>query len=132
MPKSVYSLGNGLSSVEAWFSTALDIEEVLSGTGGDQLHACVSYLDALLSAPARAPAALTAARRVAPFSAVVGLGMHGNGSSVHDACNSWSDTVWSQGPTGRSVAWTRQENQAINGLDEGVWNRTVGDLGAKG
>ena len=35
---SVKSLGNGLSSVEAWFSTALDIEEVLAGTGGDQLH----------------------------------------------------------------------------------------------
>ena len=35
-PSSVFSLGNGLSSVEAWFSTALDIEEVLSGTCGDQ------------------------------------------------------------------------------------------------
>ena len=34
----MYSLGNGLSSVEAWFSTALDIEEVLSGTGGDQFR----------------------------------------------------------------------------------------------
>ena len=42
MPKSVYSLGNGLSSVEAWFSTALDIEDVLSGTGGDQLHVLVA------------------------------------------------------------------------------------------
>ena len=31
LPKSVFSLGNGLSSVEAWFSTALDIEEVLAG-----------------------------------------------------------------------------------------------------
>ena len=38
LPKSVFSLGNGLSSVEAWFSTALDIEEVLSGTGGDHSH----------------------------------------------------------------------------------------------
>ena len=37
-----YSLGNGLSSVEAWFSTALDIEDVLSGTGGDQLHVMVA------------------------------------------------------------------------------------------
>ena len=36
------SLGNGLSSVEAWFSTALDIEEVLSGIGGDQLHVMVA------------------------------------------------------------------------------------------
>ena len=42
LPKSVFSLGNGLSSVEAWFSTALDIEEVLSGTGGDQLHVMVA------------------------------------------------------------------------------------------
>ena len=42
LAKSVYSLGNGLSSVEAWFSTALDIEEVLSGTGGDQLHVMVA------------------------------------------------------------------------------------------
>ena len=42
LPRSVFSLGNGLSSVEAWFSTALDIEEVLSGTGGDQLHVLVA------------------------------------------------------------------------------------------
>ena len=42
MPKPVFSLGNGLSSVEAWFSTALDIEEVLSGVGGDQLHVMVA------------------------------------------------------------------------------------------
>ena len=42
LPKSVYSLGNGFSSVEAWFSTALDIEDVLSGTGGDQLHVMVA------------------------------------------------------------------------------------------
>ena len=34
LPESVISLGNGLSSVEAWFTTALDIEEVLSGVGG--------------------------------------------------------------------------------------------------
>ena len=38
----MFSLGDGLSSVEAWFSTALDIEEVLSGTGGDQLHVMVA------------------------------------------------------------------------------------------
>ena len=42
LPKSVFSLGHGLSSVEAWFSTALDIEEVLSGVGGDQLHVMVA------------------------------------------------------------------------------------------
>ena len=37
-----FCLGNGFSSVEAWFSTDLDIEEVLSGTGGDQLHVMVA------------------------------------------------------------------------------------------
>ena len=37
----MHSLGNGLSSVEAWFSTALDIEVVLSRTGGNQLHVMV-------------------------------------------------------------------------------------------
>ena len=42
LPKSVFSLGNGLSSVEPWFSTALDVEEVLSGIGGDQLHVMVA------------------------------------------------------------------------------------------
>ena len=41
LPKSVYSLGNGLSSVEALLSTALDIEEVLSGIGG-QPHVVVA------------------------------------------------------------------------------------------
>ena len=38
-PKSVFGLGFGLSSVEAWFSATPDIEEeVLSGVGGDQFH----------------------------------------------------------------------------------------------
>ena len=36
------SLGNGLSSVEAWSTTALDIEEFLSGTGDNQLHVMVA------------------------------------------------------------------------------------------
>ena len=42
-PKSVFSLGDGLSlsSVEAWFATALDNEEVLSGVGGSvACHGC--------------------------------------------------------------------------------------------
>ena len=42
LPKSVFSLGYGLSSLEAWFSTALDIEEVLSWAGGDKLHVMVA------------------------------------------------------------------------------------------
>ena len=31
VPDSVFSAGGGRSSVEAWYNTALDIEEVLSG-----------------------------------------------------------------------------------------------------
>ena len=31
VPDSVYSAGGGRSSVEAWFTTAVDIKEVLSG-----------------------------------------------------------------------------------------------------
>ena len=42
VPRSVFSLGNGVSSVEAWFSTALDIEKVLAQIGGDQLHVMVA------------------------------------------------------------------------------------------
>ena len=44
VPKSVSSLGCGVSSVEAWFSAALDIEEVLAQMGGrrDQLHIMVA------------------------------------------------------------------------------------------
>ena len=38
VPESVFSVGNGVSSVEAWYSTALDIEEVLFGACDGQLH----------------------------------------------------------------------------------------------
>ena len=41
VPQSVFSLENGVSSVEAQFSTALDIEEVVSQAGGGQLHVMV-------------------------------------------------------------------------------------------
>ena len=44
--RSVCCLGNGLSSVETWFSTALDIEEVLSGLVGISF---ISWLLMLLS-----------------------------------------------------------------------------------
>ena len=81
-------------------------------------HACVSYLDALLAAPARAPAALTAARRVAPFSAVDGLGMHDDGSSVHDACsNSWSDTLRGTGSHGHKEVKSATRNHWIAGMN---------------
>ena len=42
VPQSVFSLGNGVSSVQAWFSTALDIAEVSSGAGSDQLNVMVA------------------------------------------------------------------------------------------
>ena len=62
-------------------------------SSGASSHACVSYFDALLSAPARAPAASVVARRASPSSAAVGLCMDDDGSHVHGACSdSWSDT----------------------------------------
>ena len=45
VPQSVFSLGKGVSSIEAWFSTALDIEDVLCGAGGAQLHVMVKSFD---------------------------------------------------------------------------------------
>ena len=42
VPQFVFSLENGDSSVEAWFSTALDIQEVLSRARDDQLHVMVA------------------------------------------------------------------------------------------
>ena len=176
-------------------------DSVSVNSSGASSHACVSYLDALLAAPARAPAA-SAAFRTSRTSAVVGLCMHDDDTPMHDAHNSWSDTGRVQGPTGRRctkggvsgpaedlrpvaevaagvnfrlaggvrgqvagslpgrqpgtgtrqvkgrcghtfpppggswypirVTWIRIGHQAINGLDEGVWNHTVGNLGAKG
>ena len=42
VPASVFSVGNGASSAEAWFSKDLDIEELLAGTREDQLHVLVA------------------------------------------------------------------------------------------
>ena len=79
VPESDFSKNLAESTATVVFA----VTRFSSNSSGVSSHACVSYLDALLSARARALAALTAARRVAPFAAVVGLGMHGNGSSVH-------------------------------------------------
>ena len=38
VPSSVYSAGNGRSSVEAWYTSALDIEEVLAGAVDTHVH----------------------------------------------------------------------------------------------
>ena len=40
--ESVSSVGTGVSSVDAWFPTALEIEEVLSGACDYQLHVLVA------------------------------------------------------------------------------------------
>ena len=42
VPDSVFSAGGGRSSVEAWYTTALDIEEVLSGVVDSDRHFFVS------------------------------------------------------------------------------------------
>ena len=42
VPSSVYSAGNGRSSVEAWYTSALDIEEVLSRATDFHVHLFVA------------------------------------------------------------------------------------------
>ena len=42
VPDSVFSAGGGRGSVEAWYTTALDIEEVLSGSVGSHVHLFVA------------------------------------------------------------------------------------------
>ena len=61
VPDSVFSAGGGRSSVEAWYTTALDIEEFLSGVVDSDVHIFVAdvvksfdtvvrgYLDLVLS-----------------------------------------------------------------------------------
>ena len=42
VPDSVFCAGGGRSSVEAWYTTALDIEEVLSGVVESDVHLFVA------------------------------------------------------------------------------------------
>ena len=42
VPSCVFSSGGGRSSVEAWFTTAIDIEEVLSGVVQGDVHVFVA------------------------------------------------------------------------------------------
>ena len=42
VPDSVFSTGSGRGSVEAWYTSALDIEEVLSGAADSHLHIFVA------------------------------------------------------------------------------------------
>ena len=41
VPSSVYSAGHGRISVQAWYTTALDIEEVLAGAVDTHVHSFV-------------------------------------------------------------------------------------------
>ena len=97
-------------------------------------RACMSYLDAVLSAPARAPAAALVARCSAPSSSAVGLCMHAHASLVHDACsNSWSDTVRVKGPTGRrctkgGVSGPAEDLRPVSEVEAGVNFRPAGGV----
>ena len=42
VPDSVFSAGGGRTSVEAWYATALDIEEVLAGAADSHIHLFVA------------------------------------------------------------------------------------------
>ena len=42
VPNTVFSAGKGVSSVDAWYATTLDIEEVLSGAVEGHLHLFVA------------------------------------------------------------------------------------------
>ena len=42
VPDSVFSAGKGVSSVDAWYATAIDIEEVLSQAGHSDFHIFVA------------------------------------------------------------------------------------------
>ena len=42
LPLSVFSAGGGRGSVDAWYSTALDMEEVLSGLSESHVHVFVA------------------------------------------------------------------------------------------
>ena len=38
VPQSVFSAGGGRGSVEAWYTSSLDIEEVLTGAANSHVH----------------------------------------------------------------------------------------------
>ena len=103
-------------------------------SSGESSRACMSYFDALLSAPARAPAAALVARCSAPLSAAVGLCMHDGGTLVPDACsNSWSDTGSTQVPTGRrstkgGVSGPAEDLRRVSEVEAGVNFRPAGSV----
>ena len=48
VPDTVFSAGKGVSSVDAWYATSLDIEEVLSG-GAVEGHVHLFVVDVIKS-----------------------------------------------------------------------------------
>ena len=49
VPDSVFSAGGGRGSAEAWYATALDIEEVLAGAAYSDVHLLVADVLSLLT-----------------------------------------------------------------------------------
>ena len=45
VPDSVFSAGSGRGSVEAWYTSALDTEEVLTGATDSDIHLFVADVD---------------------------------------------------------------------------------------
>ena len=91
-------------------------------------RACMSYLDAVLSAPARAPAAALVARCSAPSSLAVGLCMHDSGSLVHEACSNLCSDTGRQGPTGTrrvegGVSGPAEDLRPVSEVEAGVNSR---------
>ena len=123
-----------LEVIESDFSSPLSDSKCLSINSCDESsRACMSYLDAVLSAPARAPAAALVARCSAPSSAAVGLCMHGDVSSMHVGRNSWSDTGRFQGPTGirctkGGVSSPAEESLPVSEVEAGVNFRPAGGV----
>ena len=48
VPDTVFSAGKGVSSVDAWYATSLDIEEVLTGAVEGHVHLFVADVDQIL------------------------------------------------------------------------------------
>ena len=48
VPDSVFSAGGGRGSVEAWYTSSLEIEEVLAGTADSHVHFLLLMLSSLL------------------------------------------------------------------------------------
>ena len=94
-------------------------------------RACMSYLDAVLSAPARAPAAALVARSSAPSSSAVGLCMHAHGHLCMMHVPIRGRTWLGRGPTGRrctkgGVSGPAEDLRPVSEVEAGVNFRPAG------